>query len=312
MAVHKAITTKRVLWTSLFVDALDVFINVVIAIVTGSAVMIAEALQGLADLSSVGLLLIGFKRSKKHNSSKYPFGYGKEQYFWAIVSSFLIIGVTATLSFYTGLRHFIHPHKLEFLAVAYVALAVSVCTNGYAVSLSLRKLLGDLPLRALPKAFIESSDVAPRTTLVLDAMGTLAAAFGLSALITYGITGDTRYDGLGAMIIGVLLLLLALVLLFTTKGLVTGRSASAETELVITKAALKIPQVRKVLDLRSMMMGPEGLLINIEVHLQNDLSTDEVEKVMDEIKQSIQDAVPGKVDVNVEPETPSDQHLPHP
>jgi cation diffusion facilitator family transporter len=306
--VSKTVSTKRVLLTSFVVDALDTFINVVIAIFTGSAIMLAEAFQGFADLTSVTMLLIGFERSKKRSNKQHPFGYGKELYFWAILSVFMIIGLTATLSFYSGLQKWRNPSDINFVGIAYAALIVAVVTNSYAFWLSLRKLLKNNPVKKFVRVFLETSDVAPRTTLVLDAMGALAAAFGLISLIVYGITGDARFDGLGAMIIGVLLAVLALTLLFTTKSLVTGRSASKELEDDIKKAAQKIPEVKKVLELRTMMLGTNTLLINIKVHIRDNLSTDQVEEVIDDIKESIQRKIPGRTHINIEPESPPNEH----
>jgi divalent metal cation (Fe/Co/Zn/Cd) transporter len=151
---------------------------------------------------------------------------------------------------------------------------------------------------------MESSDVAIRTTLALDGAGTLAAIFGLAALLTYGLTDNSQFDGLGAMAIGVLLLFLALVLLATTKSLVTGKSASSKVKKQITKAIMQIPQVNSVLGLRTMIMGPENLLINVKVHLKDGLSTDDVEKVIDEIKENIRKIIEGRSHISVEPETP--------
>lgn len=298
------LSTRRVLLTSLFVDALDVFVNVIIAIVTSSTVMLAEALQGVADLTSVSMLLVGYRRSKKRSNRTHPFGYGKEQYFWALISTFLIIGVTASLSFYFGLQRFLKPDTVHQLVLAYAVLIISVASNGYAFWLSLRKILGSQHIGKLPRTFIDSADVVPRTTLVLDAMGTLAALFGLVALIIYGITGDARFDGVGAMVISVLLVALALILLITTKGLVTGKSAPKSVEKQIENAALEVDEVRSVLDIRTMMLGAGSLLVNIEVHLDDTLSTDDIEKVMDEIKDNIRRSVDGRIHINVEPETP--------
>jgi cation diffusion facilitator family transporter len=303
--VKKPITTKRVLLTSFFVDLLDTIINLAIAVLTGSAVMLAEALQGMADLSSVSMLLIGFERSKKRSNKQHPFGYGKELYFWAILSVFLIIGITATLSFYSGLQQLRNPEPVNYLAVTYAALAISVVTNSYAFKLSLRKLLKNNSIKQLPKYFLETADVASRTTLVLDAMGTLAALFGLVALLFYGITGDSRYDGLGAMIIGVMLLILALVLLFTTKSLVTGRSAPKELEKEIRDATSSTPNIKKVLGLRTMVMGSDDLLVNLQVHIKDNLSTDEVEQVIDRTKENIRKKIPGRTHITIEPETPT-------
>jgi cation diffusion facilitator family transporter len=306
--VKKSVTTKRVLITSFAVDALDTLVNVVIAIITGSAVMLAESLQGFADLTSVTMLLIGFERSKKRSNKQHPFGYGKELYFWAILSVFIIIGITATLSFYSGLQKWRNPTHIEHVAIAYAALSVAIITNSYAFWLSLQKLLNNNPLKKFIEVFLQTSDVAPRTTLVLDAMGSLAAFFGLLSLVVYGITGNARYDGLGAMIIGVLLAILALTLLFTTKSLVTGRSASKQMENEIKDAALNVPQVKKVLDLRTMMMGTSNTLINLEVHLKDGLTTDQVEKVIDNIRENIQKKIPGRTHISIEPETPTKQN----
>jgi len=301
---RRSVTTKKVLLTSLFVDAIDVTTNVTVAIFTGSVVMLAEAMEGLADMASVSMLLVGFKRSQKRSNKQHPFGYGKEQYFWALLSTFLILGVTSTLSFFFGLQAFLHPEPIRYVGAAYVILTIAICSNGYALQLSLRKLDAQRSWRRFPKTFMESSAVTLKTAIVLDAMGTLAALFGLIALVIYGITGNGRFDGIGAMSIGVILLALALLLIFSTKELVTGRSAPEEMELKIHDAAMKIPEVQRVLDLRTMMLGPDKVLANIEIHLQDDLTTDEIEKIIDKIKRRVRRDVPIEVHVNVEPETP--------
>jgi divalent metal cation (Fe/Co/Zn/Cd) transporter len=250
--VKKSVTTKRVLITSFAVDALDTLVNVVIAIITGSAVMLAESLQGFADLTSVTMLLIGFERSKKRSNKQHPFGYGKELYFWAILSVFIIIGITATLSFYSGLQKWRNPTHIEHVAIAYAALSVAIITNSYAFWLSLQKLLNNNPLKKFIEVFLQTSD--------------------------------------------------------TTKSLVTGRSASKQMENEIKDAALNVPQVKKVLDLRTMMMGTSNTLINLEVHLKDGLTTDQVEKVIDNIRENIQKKIPGRTHISIEPETPTKQN----
>lgn len=301
---RRPLTTKRVLITSLLVDVLDVLINVIVALVTGSAVMLAEALEGLADLSSVVMLLIGFKRSQKNSNRRHPFGYGKEQYFWALLSTFLIIGVTASLSFYFGLQAFLRAEHVENIGLAYLVLTIAFVTNAYALQLSARKLIAQKSWRHFFRIFMESSAIAPKTAIVLDSMGTLAAFFGLIALILYGVTGDSRFDGIGAMVIGVTLVVLALVLIFSTKGWITGKSAPKEIELEIELAAREVAEVQDILDLRTMMLGPDKLLANIEIHFKDNLTTDEIEKVIDQIKRRIRRAVAADVHVNIEPETP--------
>jgi cation diffusion facilitator family transporter len=247
MPRHTTISTKRTLLTSFVVDAIDIVTNVVVAIITGSAVMLAEAFQGLADLTSVGLLLVGNKRAGKRPTRTHPFGFGKEAYFWAVLSAVIILFLTATLSFYSGLKSYLYPEAVEYVGLAYAFLALAMATNGYAFSVSARKILEGRPWRKLLQAFVSTTHIAPRTTLVLDSLGFLAASFGFAALAIYGVSGDARFDGIGAMAIGLMLATASVVLLLNIKAYITGKRASPDTEAAIRRAALAVPGVSPAL-----------------------------------------------------------------
>lgn len=300
----KTITTKRALLTSFIVDVIDIVTNVAVAIITGSAVMLAEAMQGLADLTAVSLLLIGHRRAGKLATQMHPFGFGKEAYFWALLAAVIILLFTATISFYSGLNSFLNPHPIEFVTLAYAFLILAMATNGYALSVSARKLLEGRSLLKLPHAFMSTVHIAPRTTFVLDALGFLAAFFGFIALAIYGITGDARFDGIGAMIIGAMLAVASTILLLSVKTFITGKRASLETEEIIKQTALSVHGVKSVLDLRTMMLGSDNLLVNLEIHFQDGLVTDEIEATIDEIKLKVGKKIPGRTYIQVEPETP--------
>lgn len=300
----KTITTKRALLTSFVVDAVDIITNVIVAIITGSAVMLAEAMQGLADLTAVSLLLVGHKRAGKVETRMHPFGFGKEAYFWAVLAAVIILLLTATMSFYSGLQSFLHPEPVQFVALAYAFLVFAMVTNGYAFSVSARKLLEGRSILQLPQAFMRTVHIAPRTTFVLDSLGFLAAFFGFSALVMYGLTGDARYDGIGAMVIGLLLATASIVLLTNVKVFIIGKRASPDIEEAIKEAALGVPGVVDILDLRTMMLGSDNLLVNIEIHFKDGLVTDEIEAVIDAVKRKVGTRIPGRTYIQVEPETP--------
>lgn len=299
------VSTKRALVTSLLTNVLDVVMNFVVAAITGSAVMIAAAMEGLADLSSVVLLLVGHKRSQRRADHNYQFGYGKEMYFWALLSAVVILLITASASFYFGLEKFLHPSPVEWTGLAYAVLGIAILTNGYAFTVSARTLLGGRKFSKLPRVFFESSLLAPKTAAVLDIMGTLAALFGMISLIIYGITGDSRFDGIGAMTIGATLAVFAIILLDGVRGLITGHSVPPMLAKDIRKAAMKVPGVLNVLDLRTMILGATSTLINLEIHLDDNLTTDQIEQVIDKVKREVGRVVPGYTHVQVEPETPT-------
>lgn len=297
----KTPTIKRVLWTSFFVDLSDVLLNLIVAAITGSVVMLAEALEGLADLCSAGLLLVGFKRSKQRANHDHPFGFGKEMYYWSTLAAFVMVGITATLSFKFGYDRFTNPEPISHLWLAISVLIIAVGSNGYSLSLSIRKLLDGEPFQKFAGIFITSPHIAPKTTVVLDAMGTLAAIFGLVALTLYGLTGNAKFDGIGAMLVGALLVGFAIILLISVRSLVTGQSASREMERRIRDAVREVTEVRHVVGLRTMMLGSDNLLVNLDVHLKDGLSTDQVEEVVQKIKDAAEATGDGFT-VHVEPD----------
>lgn len=288
------ISSERVIIISFLVDLIDVLTSVLVAFFTGSVVMLAQVLEGLADLSASGFLLIGLVRSKKPSDKKHPFGYGREIYFWTMLSAVLILGLTSTLSFYFGWKRFINPSAITNIYLAFAILGLTAITNGYALSLSARKLLRGRNIM----------QIEIKTAFVLDLMGTLASIFGFVALIIYQITGNLMFDGIGAMATGLLLAIFGVMLVFSIRELIIGQSASTETEDKIRKATLIQPEVKKVLGLKTLHIGSEKLLVNAEVNLNSNLTTREIEGIIDRIKEDIKKEVPEVKHIQVEIETP--------
>jgi cation diffusion facilitator family transporter len=304
LKTEQKVTAKRVIITSFIVDVLDVVLNFSIAILSGSIIMITQVLEGFSDLVASGLLLIGLKRSMQKEDKTHPFGYGREIYFWSLLSAIVMFGLTSTVSFYLGWQRFINPQPINDLGVALGILILTFFTNGYAFFLSCRRLLRKRPLKHIIKIFYSSSLVETKTTFTLDLMGTSASLFGTIALGIYVLTGDIRFDGLGAMIIGVTLAIFALFLVSGIRELLVGKRASEETEKKIEEAALSVGEVKHVLDLKTLHLGPEKLLVDLDVHMDAKLGTRELEKLMDKIKEKIREKVPSARYIQVELETP--------
>lgn len=299
---------KRIVLTAIVVDLLDIAFNLIATIITGSVVMLAETLQGFSDLVSDSFALIGLTRSKKRADSQHQFGYGKETYFWAILASLMMIAVTAGLSIYFGWQRLLQPTGLSHLWIALLITISSLITNSYSLSLSTRRLFSDLKSKRLDhcwQAFVESPQVVVKSTFVLDFVGFLAAVIGLVTVVLLSTTGNNIFDGLGAIGVGLLLIFLGLTLLMGLKGFVIGRSVSEETRGQIIAITESIPGVIKVLDLKTMHLGSEKILVNLEIHAKNNLTTDQLEVIIDKIKTKLIANLPKISHVQVELETPN-------
>jgi len=304
LKTEKKITAKKVIITSFVVDFSDVILSFVVTLLSGSVVMLTQVLEGASDLIASGLLLIGLRRSMKKEDKTHPFGYGREIYFWTLLAALVMFAITSSTSIYFGWKRFQNPEHVNNLNIALISLLITVATNGYAFFLSLRRLLRNRSLKHIARIFLRSSLIETKATFTLDLMGTLASLFGIVALAIYYFTNDARWDGIGAIAIGFMLAFFSIVLVLGIRDLLVGKSASAVTEEKIRKAALQLKEVEKVLDLKTLQIGPERLLVNLDVQMNDHLSTPQLEILIDKIKEKIRREVPYVKYVQVELDTP--------
>lgn len=293
-------STKRVLIVSLIVDASDILINLVVAILTGSAVMLTEMLQGLVDFVTMVLLVIGNKRSGKPATRQHPFGYGKEVYFWSAMATFIMLAITATASFIIGWRQFQNPHHLENIGLTFIVLTIAILTNGYALRLCIRKLRSEQPGKRLRAMYTSSTSVEIKTTLVLDFVGVAMAGVGFISLLLAHLTGNHSFDGLGAMLMAVILGGMAISLLINVRDLIAGHSADEQTEAAIRTAVLADPEVAAITALRTMILGNSALLVQLNIRLKPNVK--DIPAAIDRLEAQLHAKLSIKTYMQVEPE----------
>ncbi|MDP2734773.1 MAG: cation diffusion facilitator family transporter, partial [bacterium] len=242
--------------------------------------------------------------SRGGRSRRYPFGRGREIYFWSLLSAFVMFFLAAGFSFYQGYQRFLNPQPIENIHLAFISLSLGFLLNGYAFLLSLRRIVERRGVRRILALFFRTRLVETKNTLVLDLTGTVSALIGLVSMVIYQATGRIYFDALGAMVIGVVMAVLAFALISGIRDFIIGQAASPDTERKIRQAVLELRDVRSVLDLRTMIMGSDRILVNLEVHIRNGLTTDEIEILVDQIKDRVRKKIPAINHVQVELETP--------
>jgi cation diffusion facilitator family transporter len=297
------ISAKKVVWTSFLFNISDVFLGVVVTFLSGSVVMLSQALEGIADLISSGLLVFGLNRSRRKADATHPFGYGREMYFWTLISALIMLFITSTFITFFGWQKILHPEPLTNTYLTFIVLIFTSAVNGYALSLSYRRIVGNRSLTKIWKYFYHSSLIETKTAFVLDLMGTTASVVGLGAILLYVLTDDPRFDGYGAIAIGVILAFLAVFLLVAIKDFLVGKSVPLSTIEIIKNATHRITDVHSVQDLKAIHMGPDKILINIEINAKDDLTTNELEKVIDKVKDEIRKDLPSAGHIQVELES---------
>jgi len=296
----KRISAKKTVTTSFFVDLADIIVNVIVMLITGSVIMLAEALEGGSDLVASAALLIGLRISKHRADKKHSFGYGKALFSWTLISAIIMLVFAASLSFYFGLQRFLDPQEIKSIYLAYGALCLSIITNGYSLTLSTRRLLDNKSLKNILQVFLKSTHVETKNTFILDFTGTAAAVMGLISLVLYQVAGIQHFDGLGGMLIGILIAFSSIVLIRGVKNYLIGKSADTKTEKEIRQAALQVKQVTEIVEIDTMYLGSERLLVHLDIRIQDASSVKEIETIVEKVKEHVRKEVPITYSIQIE------------
>lgn len=313
-------SSKKAVYAALFGNLGIAIAKLIAAILTGSTAMFAETLHSISDTFNQVLLLFGIKTSTKAATEQHPFGYGKEQFFWSFVVATMLFGISGILSLQQGFGSLLSRiHHIQNADVSYVILAISAAfeANALRVALLLAKesieARGDkISLNTLVQEFQESKDPSVITVMVEDSAALLGIVVAGIGIFFSEATGDTIYDSLSSVAIGGILMAFAYFLAKENKALLIGESISRKDYNKIVKLVNEIPDVNRIITMRTMHFAPEDVLVTIEVNLVDGLDTDKIESVIDNIEQKVKLAIPyinpAKVYVEVEQDKLSDSY----
>jgi zinc transporter 9 len=247
--------------------------NVVVTIVkwigffaSGSAVLFSEAVHSMADTANQSLLLVGIVRARRKPSQAHAYGYGRERFFWALISACGIFFAGAGITVLHGVEAFLHPEPYTFTAIAVASLAVSFVVESVTFVLALRALASRMP-RAPWRERLTEGDPVTLAVVYEDGAAVLGVAIALASIWLSSITGDARLDGAGSALIGVLLGGLAVLLIRMNREYLLGRAMSPDTEAEIVELLEHDPVIEKVIDFKSSALGLDEYRVKCEVEV---------------------------------------------
>jgi cation diffusion facilitator family transporter len=297
------IKTKRAVIAALTANILIALMKFAVAIFINSSALLAEGFHSLADTTNQAFLLLGIRLSNRPADRRHPFGYGKERYFWAFVVSISIFIIGAVFSVHEGITKILHPEPLRNQWWGYLVIALSAVFDGYSWSIAFRALKGTFKRRGVFRTIRESKIPAIFIIFLEDSAALFGLSIALGGIILASLTANPVFDGAASIIIGVILALVALVLFYETKSLLIGEGVS-ETDLRKIRAGIAtVPEVKEVVNILTMHLGPEDILVNLDINFVDDLSTDQVEEAIDKVERAIQEQLPAVKKIFVEPES---------
>lgn len=278
-------------------------------LVTRSGSMLAESIHSVADTSNQGLLLLGGARARRDATEIHQFGHGRERYFWSFVVAMVLFTLGGLFAVYEGIEKIRHPHELTSIEWAIGVLVFGIVLEAYSFRTAIveaRPLKGDRTW----VAFIRKAR-SPELPVVLleDAGAMLGLVFALIGVSLAGLTGNPLWDGVGTLVIGVLLVVIALVLTVEMKSLLIGESATPSDHQRLVNALAGTTGIEHIIDLRTQHLGPEELLVAGKVEIDGTLRVDAATEVIDVAETAMREAVPAARIIYLEPDVYDPDHV---
>lgn len=294
--------SKKVIYAALIGNSLIAVTKFIAGGMTGSSAMLSEAIHSVVDSGNQLLLLFGLKRASKPADERYPFGYGKEVYFWSFVVAILIFSIGSGLSIYHGIHNVLDPHPISNPLINYVVLGLAIVFEAFAFTfafLEFKKIKGKW---GWFEAVRRGKDPTVYVVLFEDSAAMLGLLVALGGIMLSQITGIHMFDGIASIIIGIILAGTAIWLAKETKGLLIGESANLHVIAGIKKIISACPEVAKVNEVLTMHMGPEFILLNASIEFQDGADVDAIENTISQLDAEIKAKYPFVKRVFVEAE----------
>ena len=277
---------------------------------TGAASMLAEAVHSVADTTNQGLLLLGSRRARRKPTPEHQLGYGRERYFWAFVVALVIFSLGSLFALLEGAEKLREPHQLESVEWAVGILLVAIVLEAFSLRTAVKEA-SQVKGRQSWWRFIHRSKVPELPVVLLEDFGALLGlAFALGGIALAAITGDSRWDAVGSLAIGVLLGAIAIILIVEMKSLLIGEAADPEVEQAIRKAIESHPCVKRLIHMRTQHLGPDEIFLGAKIELDEHLDTAGVAREIDDVERAVRARVPNvHLLIYVEPDVFKGQRL---
>jgi cation diffusion facilitator family transporter len=269
---------------------------------TGSSSMLSEAIHSLADSGNQILLLIGNKRAKKRADAHHNFGYGRRRYVYGFIVAVVLFLIGGLFSLYEGVHKWQHPEPLDDWWIAVLVLVVAIGLEGFSFRTAVREANHSRGSRSIP-SFVKAARQPELPVILLEDAGALVGlVFALVGVGMAVLTGDGRWDAVGAMAIGTLLVVIAVFLAMEMAAMLVGESALPEEVLAIREALESSAGVVRVIHLRTLHVGPDELLVAAKIAIRHNDTGAQIAHDIDEAEAALRAAVPTATYVFLEPD----------
>jgi len=296
-------SAKKVILAALAANLLIATVKFIVAWFTGSSAILSEGIHSLVDSGNQVLLLHGQRRAALPPDEDFPFGHGKEIYFWSFVVSILVFSVGAGLSLFEGITHIIRATPIRNVGVSYLVIGVAMLFEGISWVISVREFSREkAPQHNFLQAIRKGKDPTLFLVVLEDSAALLGLLTALAGVALASLTGIAEFDGAASVVIGLILGGTAIVIAVETKSPLVGEAALREVVQAIREIVSHGEHVEHVNEVLTLHMGPEYIVATISLDFVDEVPAGEIERTVLVLEAEIKRRVPEVKKVFIEAE----------
>jgi cation diffusion facilitator family transporter len=268
-------------------------------LLSGSAAMLAEAGHSIADSTNQGFLLGSIALAVREPTPEQPFGYGRVRFLWTFIAAVAMFIAGATFAIGYGVYELLSGGEETRYAIAYATLAISLVAEGSSLLRAVRQVRGEAEEAELPpwRYVRESRDPNVKMVLFEDTAAMAGIALAFVGILAGQLTGSKVFDPVASIAIGVLLVGVALWMGHDTSELLVGAAARPGERAALQRALEEREEVDAVLELLTMVLGPNSLMVAARLDFAEGLDQREVEQASEAIDRRLREVVPDVTEV---------------
>jgi cation diffusion facilitator family transporter len=264
----------------------------VAAALTGSGAMLAETLHSFADCGNQLLLLKGVHATRRPADREHPLGYGRSMYFYSFVVALLLFFGGGVFSIYEGVHKIQTPEPVGDITVALVILFLSLLLEGWSTLGNIKTMAKRRGKTGFFRYLRDTKDSDLIVVFGENSAAVLGLVIALAALGLAKATGDGRWDAIGSLAIGGVLVGVATFLAREVKSLLVGEAADPELLKSFEELADIDPNVERVLNVLTLQQGPGEIIVAAKLKFRSGMDTDTLVEAINAFERALKARVP--------------------
>ncbi len=263
----------------------------VVAMVTGSASMLAESAHSWADTGNQVLLYVADKRGRRPADASHPLGYGREAYMWSLMAAFGLFTAGAVVSVWNGVSKLTASSEEDVSYTwAYAVLGMAFLFEGVSFLQAFRQTRREAKEleRDVIEHALQTSDPTLRAVFAEDSAALVGLVVAAVGVFLHQVTGDPVYDAIGSIVVGLLLGVVAILLINQNRRFITGQESDPKLRALTIERLKQLPAVSRVAYLRLEFVGPRQTLLVASVDIDGDQPESKVAYCLRELERELE------------------------